>query len=297
MIRIRFHGRGGHGVKTAARIVGTAAFLDGYQVQDSPIYGAERRGAAVAAYTRIDKAPILERGIIESPDLIVIADETLLNDRLAGTLLGQETASAVFINANNQADFAEKFGIIPALLTLDLTSITRDAIGRASALSSGLGAGAARLTGKISIESLIEAVRNELGELDAAHDLIDKNVQIAKDVFNRLPAVEFAPHNGMTNAAMHVVEYDAPIVGTSSIVAPGNAQQRSTGNWRIERPVIDTDVCTKCGLCILGCPDGAISYNEHGYPAIDYDHCKGCMLCAHMCPLHGIGREREVRAW
>ena len=32
MIRIRFHGRGGHGIKTASRIVGTAAFLAGYQV-------------------------------------------------------------------------------------------------------------------------------------------------------------------------------------------------------------------------------------------------------------------------
>ena len=31
MIRIRFHGRGGHGMKTASRMVGTAAFLAGFQ--------------------------------------------------------------------------------------------------------------------------------------------------------------------------------------------------------------------------------------------------------------------------
>ena len=62
MIRIRFHGRGGHGVKTASRIAGTAAFAAGFEVQDSPIYGAERRGAAVAAFTRIDTEQILERG-------------------------------------------------------------------------------------------------------------------------------------------------------------------------------------------------------------------------------------------
>lgn len=49
MIRVRFHGRGGQGAKTASRIVGTAAFLQGYTAQDSPIYGAERRGAPVAA--------------------------------------------------------------------------------------------------------------------------------------------------------------------------------------------------------------------------------------------------------
>lgn len=44
MIAVRFHGRGGQGAKTASRILGTAAFLEGFVAQDSPIYGAERRG-------------------------------------------------------------------------------------------------------------------------------------------------------------------------------------------------------------------------------------------------------------
>ena len=43
MYRIRFHGRGGQGMKTASRILGTAFFLSGYEVQDAPRYGAERR--------------------------------------------------------------------------------------------------------------------------------------------------------------------------------------------------------------------------------------------------------------
>ncbi len=90
MIRIRFHGRGGHGVKTASRIVGTAAFLAGFQVQDSPVYGAERRGAAVVGFTRFGEEAILERGVIAHPDLIVVADETLLHDAAAGVLVGQE---------------------------------------------------------------------------------------------------------------------------------------------------------------------------------------------------------------
>jgi len=34
----------GRGAKTASRIAGTAAFLEGYHARDSPIYGAERRG-------------------------------------------------------------------------------------------------------------------------------------------------------------------------------------------------------------------------------------------------------------
>ena len=68
MLRIRFHGRGGQGMKTASRILGAAAFHAGCVVQDAPVYGAERRGAPMAAFTRIAHAPILERGAIMQAD-------------------------------------------------------------------------------------------------------------------------------------------------------------------------------------------------------------------------------------
>ena len=47
MYRIRFHGRGGQGIKTASRILGSAFFAEGFEVQDAPRYGAERRGAPI----------------------------------------------------------------------------------------------------------------------------------------------------------------------------------------------------------------------------------------------------------
>ena len=52
MYRIRFHGRGGQGMKTASRILGSAFFGAGYEVQDAPRYGAERPGAPIFAYVR-----------------------------------------------------------------------------------------------------------------------------------------------------------------------------------------------------------------------------------------------------
>jgi len=297
MIRIRFHGRGGHGVKTAGRIVGTAAFLAGYQVQDSPVYGAERRGAAVASYARIDQSPILERGLIESPDLIVIADETLLDDRAAAVLAGQESASAVFANVGSEAGLAKKYNLLPPLLTFDITALTREFLGTASALSAGLGAAAAKLTGLIALNELVEAIREELRQLHATDAVIDKNVEIAKAVFAALPTVQFKPAAVPMAGHIQAVGSDDAVVGTSSILAAGNAAQRNTGTWRVERPEIDYDVCTRCGLCALGCPEGAIALDTGGFPIIDYDHCKGCMICAQLCPLQGIGRTKEVRSW
>ncbi len=70
MYRIRFHGRGGQGIKTASRILGSAFFHEGFEVQDAPRYGAERRGAPMTAYVRASRTPVRERSNIRAPDLI-----------------------------------------------------------------------------------------------------------------------------------------------------------------------------------------------------------------------------------
>src|SRR5210317_1358229 len=99
MFRIRFHGRGGQGMKTASRILGTAFFQAGYQVQDAPRYGAERRGAPIFAYVRADQSAINERGIINNPDLVVVADDTLVGMPAAGVTQGLDEHSVLLINS------------------------------------------------------------------------------------------------------------------------------------------------------------------------------------------------------
>ncbi len=296
MIRIRFHGRGGHGTKTASRIVGTAAFLSGFQVQDSPVYGAERRGAAVVAFTRVHSEPILERGVIERPDLIVLADETLLEVPEAKVLASQETASAIFINSQDAAQLVDKFGIVAPVVSLDLTTLTLATLGLASALSSGLGAAAARMI-DLAHEVLVSAVREELSQLPLAQDLVDSNVQVAEKVFEALEPVEIEHVQQPVKMDMAEVRYQIPLIASPTVLRTGNAEARQTGSWRLERPVIDRDACTRCGLCFVRCPDGAIAVDQDGFPIIDYDHCKGCMICHQICPLHAITSERETRAW
>ncbi len=95
MYRIRFHGRGGQGVKTASRILGSAFFAEGFEVQDAPRYGAERRGAPIFAYVRADRRPIHERGVIRDPDLVVVTDDSLFSVPAAGVLLGVDRKTVV----------------------------------------------------------------------------------------------------------------------------------------------------------------------------------------------------------
>ena len=78
---IRWHGRGGQGAITAAKIMAQAAYLDGYcGVTAAPSFGAERRGAPVSASTRISREPVMVMSQVEEPDVVVVLDHTLLRD-------------------------------------------------------------------------------------------------------------------------------------------------------------------------------------------------------------------------
>ena len=61
----------------------------------------------------------------------------------------------------------------------------------------------------------------------------------------------------------------------------------NTGDWRTQRPIIDYEKCSKCGICLLYCPVNSISRLAGEY-IINYDYCKGCAICSHECPKKAI---------
>ena len=74
-----WHGRGGQGAVTAAKIIAQSAYLKGYQgVTATPSFGAERRGVPVSASTRISPEPIRVVSQVEKPDAVVVLDDTML---------------------------------------------------------------------------------------------------------------------------------------------------------------------------------------------------------------------------
>ena len=299
MLRVCFHGRGGQGIKTASRILGTAAFLTGLQAQDSPVYGAERRGAALAAFTRLDHEPIRERGIILDPDLIVIGDETLLDDPAAGVLVGSEFASMVLVNSAHEAiALAAHYHIPSPVSTLDLTTRTLAVFGRGSTLSTALGAAACALSGLVTLEQLNCAARDELTSLHLPADRLEKELTLAQAIYSTLPAMTLRERpSSVAPPSLHPVALMKGPAAVPVIFAPGNSARRHTGSWRLIRPVIDRAACSRCGICFVRCPDSAITLDPDQYPIIDYDNCKGCLTCAEECPLGCILLEKETPAW
>jgi pyruvate ferredoxin oxidoreductase gamma subunit len=296
MYRIRFHGRGGQGMKTASRMLGTALFLEGYQVQDAPRYGAERRGAPIFAYVRAAKQSIFERGIIREPDLVIVADDSLVPVPMAGVLQGVSKRSVMLINSSeNAGTWRQRLNFNGTLLTLPAEATERAELRFVGATCAGA---AARLLGIISREKLEAAVREELGS--HGEEVIQHNLQQALAAFDRMAdhagcvtegtatSVEQSPRTDWV--ALPVDEADA---AAAAIHAGATSVQVRTGLWRIMRPVIDYERCNRCWwVCSEFCPDSAIKVIE-GKPEIDYEHCKGCMICVAQCPPHAIAAVPE----
>ncbi len=158
MFRIRFHGRGGQGMKTASRILGSAFFMAGYEVQDAPRYGAERRGAPIFAYVRADSCAINERGNINHPDLVVVADDTLVGMPAAGVTQGVNENTLLLINSHESAQtWVQRLNTRARVLILAAQDEVED---RAELpyIGSRCAAAAAALTGVISGDLLIAAL-------------------------------------------------------------------------------------------------------------------------------------------
>lgn len=67
-----------------------------------------------------------------------------------------------------------------------------------------------------------------------------------------------------------------------------------TGDWKTYMPVRNPEKCTRCLLCAIYCPDGAIKWNgEKSDIEFNLDYCKGCGICANECPVKAIDMKLE----
>jgi len=107
MYEIRLHSRGGQGGVTAAKLMALASFRDGKFATAAPFYGAERRGAPIVSFIRIDDKPIKIYSQIHNPDLVVVLDPSILD--LVNVFEGLKPDGKVLINAPKVPKQAEKY--------------------------------------------------------------------------------------------------------------------------------------------------------------------------------------------
>lgn len=294
MLSIRFHGRGGQGMKTASRLVGRSFFIAGHEVQDGQRYGAERRGAPMTAYARISHEAIHHRGIVSHPDLLVVADHTLFAQAAAGVMAGASSCPILVLTSLSLAELANIFSHDAPVVRVAEDDNSRGfshGFGKSAAC-----AGAALALADLPFDFLERAI---VLELDAyGKSLVQANIEIAARAHGdaaatglKLRSISLDRHwqdpdwidlpfeeAGMSAPAIHGAE-------TSSVV--------KTGDWRIMRPLVQAELCNGCGLCAVYCPDGVVEVGPGGVAVVDYFHCKGCLICMVQCPCHAIITQPE----
>ena len=152
MKEIIWHGRGGQGAFTAARLLGEAYSLrENTFVLAFPSFGPERRGAPIRAFTKLDEKPIGNRSEIAKADYSIFLDDTLFSDQAFDEL---KPDGKILLNTKEKIDDER-------VITLDGDSIAEKYLGLPITNTILLGALAA-VSGFISIDDLTEAVKQSM---------------------------------------------------------------------------------------------------------------------------------------
>lgn len=149
MKEILWHGRGGQGAFTAARLLG-AAFVrnESAFALAFPSFGPERRGAPIRAFTKLDLRPIGNRSEILKADYSVFLDDTLFSD----TSL-EEIKSGGTVLINTKRRFEDE-----RIVALDGDAIAEKVLKQPITNTVMLGAFAALFDG-ISLSDVEEAIK------------------------------------------------------------------------------------------------------------------------------------------
>lgn len=178
MYEIRWHGRGGQGAVTSAKILADAAFRAGFAgVTGAPSFGAERRGAPITASTRLADAPIRVFSQVSEPDIVVVLDESLLE--VGGATAGLKPGGTVIVNT---ARSAEELGLDAfRVVTADVTGAATAAgvvVGGNAMVNTAILGSIAAATGLVGLEHLKAAIAEVFPPAQA-----DKNIRAAELAF------------------------------------------------------------------------------------------------------------------
>jgi len=178
-VEIRWHGRGGQGTVTAAKVLADACLSGGRYVQAFPEYGPERSGAPLRAYNRVSTKELRMHCPVLHPQVVVIADATLL-EGVNVTEGAKEDTIFIVNTAREPSEIRAKLNLGPKqkVYTVDATRIAIESFGRALPNSSLLGA-VCRVTGVVSLDALLEDVRKSFGK-KFSQKIIDGNLEATR---------------------------------------------------------------------------------------------------------------------
>lgn len=176
IIEIRWHGRGGQGAITAAKIVAEAAFSAGYGgVVMAPTFGTERRGAPVFTSLKMAKTKIYDLSPITSPDMVIVLDHLILEE--VDIAAGLKPGGLIVINSPRPPESYPYDGMRVA--TADVSSIALNGGLPAGIVNTGIIGAFGKAAGLIPLDTLCEAIEKEFAAKNGA-----QNAAVARTTFD-----------------------------------------------------------------------------------------------------------------
>jgi len=274
MIEITLYGRGGQGGVTLAKLIAMSWFSRGKHAQAFGVYAAERSGAPIQAYVRIDDDEITNRNQIREPDHVIVLDTTLIGEAI---LAGARSEGWLILNTPQPSDAFPAFRG-RRVAAVDATSIAiRHGLGtRTTPIVNTAMLGAIARTFEFSFDEVL-ALLEERGypgnNIDAAREAFD-SVTLARLEGEPLvvrPALNTSPTTGQLEPSL------------------GRPPAIRTGSWATRRP----ERRSLTPPCNLVCPAGNdvqrfMDAAAHG----DYDRALAVLLetspfpgvCGRVCP-------------
>jgi 2-oxoacid:acceptor oxidoreductase gamma subunit (pyruvate/2-ketoisovalerate family) len=181
VLEIRIHGRGGQGAVIASKVLASSFFKEGHYVQAFPAFGVERRGAPVAAFIRIDTAPVRLRCNVYDPAHLIVLDPALTDT--VDITEGFKESGWILLNTHrkpDELDYSKNFKVA----TVDAFAIAiRHHLGSRSTpiVNTAILGAFARCTGLVKIDSVVEAIAeavpfNPEGNKQAAIDAFEETI-------------------------------------------------------------------------------------------------------------------------
>jgi 2-oxoacid:acceptor oxidoreductase gamma subunit (pyruvate/2-ketoisovalerate family) len=179
---IRFHGRGGQGAVMAAKMLASALLVEGKHVASFPMYGFERRGAPVVAFTRFDEKAIREKTQVYNPDCIIVIDPGLLT---LPTLFTGLKENSVFLLNTPKKEYEQPNPALKTCGLVDATGIAMKEIGRDIPNTCILGAFAAA-TGWLTLDSVLKSLPEYL-----SGDILQRNLKSAERGYKEVEVIKW----------------------------------------------------------------------------------------------------------
>jgi 2-oxoacid:acceptor oxidoreductase gamma subunit (pyruvate/2-ketoisovalerate family) len=275
MIEMTIYGRGGQGGVTLAKLIATAYFLRGSYAQAFGVYAAERSGAPIQAFIRVDDREITNHNEVRTPDHVIVIDRMLIAPKV---LSGLKEDGWLILNTPEPPEAFQEMFAGRRVATLDATHI---------AAANKLGTRAVPIVNTTILGMTAKVLGRPFEDVEAALAELKfggGNVTAAKEAFERVQ-MEKLPGAPAQAPEIPACDYVSGLFSDEV----GSFPKIRTGSWATRKP----DRRQSLSPCVHACPAGndIQAFIQH-VTRKEYDAALGVILktspfpgvCGRVCP-------------